>query len=173
MDTEVVTLYKLMILYMLSKVNFPLTNIQLSNFMLERQYTDYFTFQETINTLVDDHFIQEMSYQSSTQYKLTKDGEDIIAFFYTKISPIIRQDIDSYLAENKYDLKCEAGTTSDYRRTADGTYMAHLQVTEGDSNLIELSLNVPLEEQASVICDRWRENSQDIYDYIMHKLMKM
>ncbi|MFR8464032.1 MAG: DUF4364 family protein, partial [Lachnospira eligens] len=41
---------------MLSKVNFPLSNTQLSSFMLDKQYTDYFTFQETINSLVEDGF---------------------------------------------------------------------------------------------------------------------
>ena len=51
MNTDSTTLYKLMILYMLSKVNFPLSNTQLSSFMLDKQYTDYFTFQETINSL--------------------------------------------------------------------------------------------------------------------------
>ena len=43
MNTDSTTLYKLMILYMLSKVNFPLSNTQLSSFMLDKQYTDYFT----------------------------------------------------------------------------------------------------------------------------------
>ena len=56
MNTDSTTLYKLMILYMLSKVNFPLSNTQLSSFMLDKQYTDYFTFQETINSLVEDAF---------------------------------------------------------------------------------------------------------------------
>ena len=58
MNTDSTTMYKLMILYMLSKVNFPLSNTQLSSFMLDKQYTDYFTFQETINSLVEDGFIR-------------------------------------------------------------------------------------------------------------------
>ena len=41
MNTDSTTLYKLMILYMLNKVNFPLSNTQLSSFMLDKQYTDY------------------------------------------------------------------------------------------------------------------------------------
>ena len=41
----------------------------------------------------------------------------------------------------------------------------------GDTTLIELNLNVPVEEQAEIICARWRENSQEVYDYIVRKLM--
>ena len=33
MNTEATTLYKLMVLYMLSKVNFPLSNSQIADFM--------------------------------------------------------------------------------------------------------------------------------------------
>ena len=45
------------------------------------------------------------------------------------------------------------------------------QLKEGDTTLIELNLNVPVEEQAEIICARWRENSQEVYDYIVRKLM--
>lgn len=171
MNTEATTLYKLMILYMLSKVNFPLSNTQLSTFMLDKQYTDYYTFQETISILEEDGFIKGTSHQNKTQYDLTKEGEDTIAFFYTKISSAIRDDIDSYLTTNKYDLKSESGTTSDYYKTINNSYTAHCQVKEGDINLIELNLNVPLEEQAEIICERWREHSQEIYEFIMSRLM--
>lgn len=51
MNTEATTLYKLMVLYMLSKVNFPLSNSQIADFMLDKQYTTYFTLQEVLNSL--------------------------------------------------------------------------------------------------------------------------
>ena len=50
---ETQTLYKLIILYMLDKVDFPLSNAQLSEFILEKEYTDYFTLQQVISELVE------------------------------------------------------------------------------------------------------------------------
>lgn len=50
MNTEATTLYKLMVLYMLSKVNFPLSNSQIADFMLDKQYTTYFTLQEVLSS---------------------------------------------------------------------------------------------------------------------------
>lgn len=44
-------------------------------------------------------------------------------------------------------------------------------VKEGNSNLIELSLDVPLEEQAKEMCSKWKDSSQDIYEFIMQSLM--
>ena len=148
MSTDATTLYKLMVLYMLDKVNFPLSNSQIADFMLDRQYTNYFTLQEVLSSLASDGFVQILTYRSSTQYKLTKEGIDTISFFYNKISQAIRDDIDKYLKDNKYDLKCE-----------------------GNTNLIELNVAVPLESQADAMCARWRDASQDIYDFVMNKLM--
>ena len=38
--SEPLTLYKLIILYMLEKVDFPLTNAQISGFVLDKGYTN-------------------------------------------------------------------------------------------------------------------------------------
>ena len=171
MSTDATTLYKLMVLYMLNKVNFPLSNSQIAEFMLDRQYTNYFTLQEVLNSLANDGFVQILTYRSSTQYKLTREGIDTISFFDSKISPAIREDIDKYLKENKYDLKCEVGTTSDYYKSTSGDYIVHCQVKEGNTNLIELNIAVPLEQQADAMCAKWKDASQDIYDFVIHKLM--
>ena len=41
MALEAETLYKLIIMHMLNKVEFPLTNSQISQFFLENEYTNY------------------------------------------------------------------------------------------------------------------------------------
>ena len=45
MEQEQLTLYKLMILYLIEKVDFPLSNSQISEFILDKGYTNYFTVQ--------------------------------------------------------------------------------------------------------------------------------
>ena len=62
MSTDATTLYKLMVLYMLDKVNFPLSNSQIADFMLDRQYTNYFTLQEVLSSLASDGFVQILTY---------------------------------------------------------------------------------------------------------------
>ena len=52
------TLYKLIILYMLQNVNFPLSNTQISDFILEKEYTNYFHLQEALSELQDTKLIE-------------------------------------------------------------------------------------------------------------------
>ncbi len=171
MNTEAITLYKLMVMYMLSKVNFPLSNSQISDFILGKQYTNYFTLQEVLNYLSEDGFIQILNYRTTTQYKLTDTGKETIDFFNKKISTAIKDDIDDYLIKNKYDLKSEVGTTSDYYKSTSGDYIVHCQVKEGKSTLIELNVSVPVKEIADQMCAKWKDSSQQIYDFVVKKLM--
>ena len=53
MSQDTLMLYKLMVLYMLNKVDFPLTNSQISEFILDREYTDYFQLQKVLSELTE------------------------------------------------------------------------------------------------------------------------
>lgn len=103
--SEAFTLYKLIVLYMLEKVDFPLTNGQISEFILEKGYTSYFTLQQAISEMVTAGFIREESTHNRTLYHLTEEGSETIQFFKSNISPAIRKDVDTFMAEKSYELK--------------------------------------------------------------------
>ena len=54
MTSEGLVLYKLMILYMLDRVDFPLTGSQISQFILDKGYTTYFNLQIALNELIEN-----------------------------------------------------------------------------------------------------------------------
>ncbi len=169
--TETQTLYKLIILYMLDKVNFPLSNAQLSEFILEKEYTDYFTLQQVVSDLVETKLIQMEAVRNTSLYRITESGQDTLAYFGNKISSSIQADIDVFLAEHKYELRNAISTPADYYRTTSGEYAARCRVLEKDSVLIDLTLTVPLETQAEAICNHWQEKSQEVYAAIIQALM--
>lgn len=65
---EAFTLYKLIILYMLDKVDFPLTNSQISEFVLDKGYTDYFKLQQALSELADGGLILKESTHNRTPF---------------------------------------------------------------------------------------------------------
>lgn len=172
MALESITLYKLMILYMLNKVNFPLTTSQLSSFLLDQNYTNYFTLQQVISELVDSHLISCETVRNSSYYHITSEGSETIGLFSNKIPGAIVDDMDIYLMDNKYELRNEVGTLADYYKSANSDYIVHCQVKEGRSTLIEINVSVPTKEEASSMCSKWKEASQSIYAYIMKSLMQ-
>ncbi|MEF9939397.1 MAG: DUF4364 family protein [Clostridium sp.] len=171
MLSEPMTLYKLMNLYMLKQVNFPLTNAQLSNFFLEREYTTYFTLQQALNELLEAGLIKMETLHNSSRYEISRDGEETLEFFSTKISPAIIEDMDQYLKENRFRMRNEVGMVSDYYKSTNQDYVVHCEVREGKSVLVNIDVTVPDKEQAEIMCDHWKDKSQEIYSYIMRSLM--
>ena len=85
MLSEPMTLYKLMILYMLRQVNFPLTEDRLSEFFLSREYTTYFTLKQALAELIDAELIRCHQVANTTRYTITPEGADTYQFFGQKI----------------------------------------------------------------------------------------
>ena len=171
MLAEPMTLYKLMNLYMLHQVNFPLTNAQLSNFFLDREYTTYFTLPQALNELLDAGLVKKETMRNSSRYEITKEGEETLEFFGKNISPAIVSDMDEYLKQNRFRMRNEVGLISDFYKSTNQDYIVHCEVREGKAVLVNLDISVPDKEQAEIMCNHWKDRSQEIYAYVMKSLM--
>ena len=155
---ETFTLYKLIILYMLSKVDFPLANAQISDFVLGKGYTTYFTLQKALSELTESGLIREETTHNRTMYHLTEEGAESICFFENKISDAIKDDIEDFFVEKKFSLKNEE-------------FSVHCQVIEHSMPLIDLTVTVPSHEEAETMAANWAAKNQEIYAYIMTHLL--
>ena len=164
------TLYKIIILFMVEKVNFPLSNSQITNFFLEHGYTTYFHIQETINDLLESKFLKEKKQGSSICYQLTEDGLTTLSLYEKNVSDQIRLEVNSYLKENGHEMRNENSVVAEYYRTPDQEYVVQCKVMERKSPLINLELTVPTEEIAKTFCSHWSKKSQEIYAYLMETL---
>ena len=79
-------LYKLMTLYTLSRVDFALTNKQISNVFLDLGYTHYFNVQYTLGDLVESGMIREDVYPNCIYYSLTEEGLESLEALKNNIS---------------------------------------------------------------------------------------
>lgn len=169
--TETFTLYKLIVLYMLERVDFPMTTSQISEFILDKGYTTYFKLQEAISEMVDSSLLKIESTHNRTLYHLTEEGAETIRFFKYKISPAIQSDIDEFLKEKQYDLKEEVAVKADYYLNTNHEYETRCQIVEGGFDLIDLKITIPTEKEAKAIASNWSRHSQDIYALLLSKLL--
>ena len=164
------TLYKLIVLYMLNRVSFPLTTAQISDFILEKEYTNFLTLQQVISELTDAGMIDTRSIRNRTQLAITNEGRETLNFFEKRINDAIKSDIDSYFQENEFVLRNEMSVLGDYYKSTSGEYEAHLIAKDREINLVEITLSVPTEDAAASICDNWQKRNQQIYKYLIEQL---
>ena len=96
---EPFTIYKLTILYMLDKAGFPLSNTQISNFFLEKEYTDYFRVQEVIGDLVNADLI---IYVVDSSTPLDENDEKIMEMIKNRTALVLlnKSDLDTVTTED-------------------------------------------------------------------------
>lgn len=169
---ELFTIYKLTILYMLSKVDFPLTNTQVTNFFLEQEYTDYFRVQEVIGDLADAGLLHAESTHSNTQYSLTSAGKETLEFFKDKLNDEIESDVLHFFEKNKMEFKHDNSIVADYYKTTGHKYAVRCRVRSDVGTVIDLTLTVSTREQAEAICSNWKKQNEDVYAYLMDMLLK-
>ena len=169
--TDALTTYKLIILYMLKKVDFPLTNSQLSEFILDKGYTNYFTLQQVITELSEAEFIRTKLIRNSSHYSITPAGRETLEFFGKNIPEAIRTDIDAFLEEHHYQLRNESETIADYYQEKPDLFLVNCEVRENSHPLVSLTLSVATKDQAIAICDNWRKSNAEVYTYLIQTLM--
>ena len=106
-----------------------------------------------------------------TLYQLTEEGAETIHYFKNKISPDIREEIDTFLVEKMYDLREEVSVKSDYYLNTNHEFEVKCEILENGSNLIDLRLTVPTEKEAQAIVSNWNLKNQEIYTSLLMKLL--
>jgi predicted transcriptional regulator len=166
------SLNKLIILFMLNNIKLPMTNTQLSDFILSKEYTNYFSLQQSLSELTDTDLVRTEEVQNSTRYFITDSGKKTLFYFENRVPDSIKEEIIEFLKKNKYKLRNEVEITAEYIPEINGEYTIHCLAKENDTVLIELKFNVISKEQALEMCANWKKNSHDIYSKILSELMK-
>lgn len=171
MEQEQLTLYKLMILYLIEKVDFPLSNSQISEFILDKGYTNYFAVQRAFHELEEENMLRVKQIRNMSHYALSDEGSEAIEMFEYQIPNSIKEDIAQFLKEKEYELRKEANVTADFYPSKGDEYTVNLKIREKESPLLEINLNVVSRDQAVYICDHWEKKHSDVYSMLIEKLL--
>ena len=164
MEQEQLTLYKLMILYLIEKVDFPLSNSQISEFILDKGYTNYFTVQRAFHELEEENMLRVKQIRNMSHYALSDEGSEAIEMFEYQIPNSIKEDIAQFLKEKD-------SVTADFYPSKGDEYTVNLKIREKENLLLEINLNVVSRDQAVYICDHWEKKHSDVYSMLIEKLL--
>ena len=170
MTQDPLTLYKLITLYMLDRVSFPLTKAQIGDFILGRDYTNFLTLQQVIAELTDAELIRAKSLRNRTYLEITDEGRSTLSYFDNRINDSIKEDIAGFFADHEMDMRSESAIRADYYKSTSGEFEARLLVREKDVTVVDITLSVPDEDTASAICANWQKKNQSIYQYLVSQL---
>jgi len=160
---------KLKLLYILNYINIPLTNIEITNHILENNYMDYFSLQQILGDLCDSKFIKLNSKNGNEYYSISEAGMAALEMFGEKLPGYFTNEISNNFSYLKKELKKQRELIGHYYKRND-EYIVSLQVMENESVIFNLSVSVPTEILAKNICKKWDSNPEEIFGSIIKTL---
>ncbi|MCL1935402.1 MAG: DUF4364 family protein [Defluviitaleaceae bacterium] len=160
----------ILILYLLHKMDLPLTISQIEQVLLN--YMNYFTLQEAIQDLLDIKYIESNKERNLLRYIITEDGFQSLKYFEKSIPSEIRDIINKYILENRNHVKRDYETIASYFKQLDSDdYIVKCALYEDDIMLMEINISVVSINQAKLICENWENNITKLYASILKDLI--
>ncbi|WP_432408599.1 DUF4364 family protein [Wukongibacter sp. M2B1] len=162
---------KLLLLHIFNKFEVPITNNQITDFIMENDLLNYFVLQQFLSELVDTSLLEYSNNEEHYYYLITEKGKDTLNYFKDRLSENLLSKIDSSIENKKKILLKETQISANYKKKSKNDYLVELKVVENDITLIDLKLDVVSNKQAKIICDNWKNKAQDIYGEIINLLI--
>lgn len=156
--------HKLIILHLLQKMGIALSNSEICQFLLEKNYMDYFSIQQYLSELETAGWLEKTQEQNHTRYTLTDEGEEVINYFINRISDEVKNEINTYVHENSKRIRAEYAVTANYFPELNGDYLVKCSLCDdAGATLMEISVSVVSKNQAQQICRNWRKQVNQYY----------
>lgn len=163
---------KLILLYIIDKIDMPLNNLQITKLILENRFMNYFLLQQFLNELHKGGFLLSETIEGKNVYHISNNGKYTLNCLINLIPKGTKARIDNTFSSIRKTVRSETLITSDFTPESENEYMVSCKVQEDSFSLIDLNIAVGSKKDARTICENWKKYSQDIYPEIIESLTK-
>ncbi len=171
-NSEELAQNKLLLLYIIKEFPSSLSKNELTEFILEKNYMNFFYIQQYLAELIDSEFIELKEIDNDYYYKILEKGKQTLDYFISKIPDKVKKDLESEFNSQKIQKKKETQVVSEYFQREDGQFTVNLKLVENSDTLFSLYLNVATREQAELISNSWKERTDLIYSQTIKLLIE-
>ena len=158
---------KILICYMLTSLGEPLPATELSQLFHYEGIANYFDTQTAIDNLLNGGYIKETS---KDMFLATEKGADLAETLKQSVALTVRERAIKVVARMMARRRHEKETDIEITKTERG-YNVSLNIIEGDSSLLQLSLKVADEISANFIKERILEDPSYVYAGLIELLL--
>lgn len=172
-DNETLAEKKALILYILDKVNKPMSNEALLQLVLSIDNMNYFYFQQFLLDLLENKYIINYDNEyNENVYELTNEGRETLQMVKDMIPGITKFRVDNEFKENLEEIEEGLSISADFIPHSETDYSVKCKVMENNRTLFEITTYAGSREQAKKIADNWNNHATEIYPTLLEVLSK-
>ena len=169
-DSETLAENKVLILYILNKVNKPITNDSLYKLVLSALDINYFYFQQFLLDLIQNKYIVHFQKETGGVYEITESGKNTLALTMDLLPGIIKLKADMNLKKELEIAEEEYSVVAEYTPRSENYFIVFFKIIENSETIFEVKTFAGSRENAKEIVDNWKENAESIYPEILRIL---
>ena len=170
---------KLIIMYIIDRLNIPVSNNAITRLVLETRLMNYFMFQQCFNELYEGKLLlsvaelnNQKEQKTSNGYILSDTGRNTLQYFLNLIPQGIKKQLDKSITGSRSGIQHDSLVTADFTPESEDNYTVMCKIDEKGFPLIELKTAAGSKKDARAVCENWKKHSTEIYGEIMESLIK-
>lgn len=172
-DKEELAENKVLILYILSKLNKPISNAELLDLVQSIIDMNYFYFQQFLADLKENRYLIEFEQEKEKFYAITTSGRETIKLTIDMLPGSIKDKIDDTLNKTLKDIEDEEAIYADFFPSKENEFMICCGVKENNKKVFEVQVYSSSRENSINIMENWKKNAGTLYPKIVGLLNNM
>jgi predicted transcriptional regulator len=171
-DSETLAENKVLILYILNKLDKPINNESLLKLVLSIQEMNYFYFQQFLLDLLENKYIIGYTKEDKTMYKITDAGKETLSLTDDLLPGIMKLKIDNALKVEVNEVQNLNHVVSEFIPRNENEFIVKCKLIQNNITVFELNLQASSREEAKYIAEKWESEHDEIYPIILELLTK-
>ena len=161
---------KVLILYILDRLDRGITNDGLYKIVSSVNGLNYFYFQQTLKDLVDTNLVGYTN-DDKTVVKITFDGKNAYSLTKDRLPGIVKLKADNIFDKELAEIEEESSITAEFIPKNENEYTVKCKIVENNETIFEVETFAGSRERAKKICDNWQNNASTLYPKIIELLL--
>ena len=163
---------KVLILYILNKIQKPVTNDVLLQLILSIDDMNYFYFQQFLLDLIENNYIVEILQDNEKLYTITPSGIKTLDLTLDILPGIKKLKVDNKIKDELNEIEEAVSVISEFEPYHLTEFIVTCKIVENNTTVFEVKTIASDREQAKRITENWENNSDKIYPQILNILLK-
>ncbi len=166
-NTEILAENKVLILYILNKLNKPIDSENLLKLILSIKDMNYFYFQQFLVDLLENKYIIGYTKDDKTLYKITDVGVQTLSLTDDLLPGIVKLGIDNALKEEVDEIQNIEHAISEFFPRSENEFIVNCKLIKNNLTYFEIKIPATSSTQAKQIAKKWEDNYKEIFPIIM------
>ena len=162
---------KVLILYMLSKINKDITESSLFKIISSINDINYFYFGQTLNDLVETRLVDSYAKDKDNIYRIKKKKKNALSLTKDILPGIVKLKADHIFKQELSSIEEESSVVAEYTPKNENDYKIKCKIVENNETIFEVSTFAGSSYNAKKIVDNWNQHAKTIFPKILDLLL--